>query len=124
YKVYHNGNLILPNASTSFVQTDLGPDDLSALSVSGVDSSGQEGSQSSPAFAYTLARPPVLTRIVEPFSSAVGIAWSTSTNSGYTSYSISYSTNAAFIPEVSTGNIYASSYVVTGLAESTTYYLR
>ncbi len=121
YNVYRDGVQIGTNASTSYADNTLSPQTTHEYSVAAYDSTGNVSAQSAAAKGTTLAHddyaPSIPTNITAiPFSSSqVNLAWQPSSdNIAVTGYYI-------YQDGTQIGNTASTTYMVSGLATSTTY---
>ncbi|HRY30187.1 MAG TPA: fibronectin type III domain-containing protein [Elusimicrobiota bacterium] len=73
---------------------------------------------------YTLANPPVNTRVTAVSTSSVFLAWDSNNNPPNTLYEVQYSKNATFTNPQQAGSARATSFTITDLQSNTNYWVR
>jgi len=114
--------LLNVQSSAAFVQTGLGPNASSFLTVVGVNASGQ-GPRSVPGLGWTLANPPTGTAAPIVRATSATLSWSLNGNPAYTASEVQRSLDGAAYTPVASG-VPGASFTDAGLEGCTTYYFR
>lgn len=114
--------LLNVQSSAAFVQTGLGPNASSFLTVVGVNVSGP-GPRSVPGLGWTLANPPAGTAASIVRAESATLAWGLNGNPAYTASEVQRSLDGTVYASVASG-VAGASYADSGLQGCTTYYYR